>query len=299
MSCKVIDVSSYQGTIDWRKVKTAGIEGAILKVIRKDLDPDKQFENNWKGCQSSGMPVVGVYNYSYATTEAKAIVDAQKVVSILAGRKVKVWLDVEDASQKKLGLKLINIIKAYRKVIENAGLEFGVYTGLSFYNSYIKPYHSLLDCKFWIARYPSVLSMSVAKDPAESKKPSISHLLEGWQYSDKGKVSGITGGADLNIWYGEMTSTVYGGLDYAPVFDAVYYANRYKDLKAAYGNNATALFTHFIAHGMREGRQAIDTFNVQVYKSKYLDLQKEFGNHLSLYYQHYVQFGKNEKRIAV
>ena len=49
MSKKVIDVSSYQGEIDWGKVKASGIQGAILKVIRKDLNPDKQFENNWKG----------------------------------------------------------------------------------------------------------------------------------------------------------------------------------------------------------------------------------------------------------
>ena len=47
MSKKVIDVSSYQGLIDWVKVKAAGIQGAILKIIRKDLNPDKQFENNW------------------------------------------------------------------------------------------------------------------------------------------------------------------------------------------------------------------------------------------------------------
>ena len=49
MTRKIIDVSSYQGIIDWRKVKASGIDGAILKVIRKDLNPDKQFENNWRG----------------------------------------------------------------------------------------------------------------------------------------------------------------------------------------------------------------------------------------------------------
>ena len=64
MSKKVIDVSSYQGEIDWGKVKASGIQGAILKVIRKDLNPDKQFENNWKGCEKAGVPIVGVYNYS-------------------------------------------------------------------------------------------------------------------------------------------------------------------------------------------------------------------------------------------
>ena len=70
-------------------------------------------------------------------------------------------------------------------------------------------------------------------------------------------------------------------------------------LKAAYGNNRAALFTHFITHGMREGRQAIDTFNVQAYRARYEDLQKAFGGNLPQYYQHYVQYGQDEKRIAI
>ena len=129
---KMIDVSDYNGHIDWKKVKESGMEGAILKIIRKDLNPDKQFESNWAGCQSAGIPVEGVYNYSYAATESKAVYDAKSVLSILAGRKAKVWLDVEDPVQKGIGKELIDMIRAYQKIIENAGLEFGVYTGLSF-----------------------------------------------------------------------------------------------------------------------------------------------------------------------
>lgn len=90
----------------------------------------------------------------------------------------------------------------------------------------------------------------------------------------------------------------HGGLDYSAVFDAAYYSARYKDLKAECGNNAAALFTHFITHGMKEGRQAIETFNVQAYKERYADLQKAFGEKLPLYYQHYIQYGKAEKRNA-
>lgn len=207
MSKKVIDVSSYQGVINWVKVKASGVQGAILKVIRKDLKPDKQFENNWKGCEKAGVPVVGVYNYSYATTVAKARVDAKKVVSILAGRKTKVWLDVEDACQKGLGITLIRIIQAYQEVIEAAGLEFGVYTGLSFYNSYIRPWAGYLTCRFWIARYPTNALMAVSKNPSATKQPAVRHTLEGWQYSSKGQVSGIAGNVDLNLWYGEIMST--------------------------------------------------------------------------------------------
>lgn len=301
---KVIDVSDYNGHIDWKKVKESGIEGAILKIIRKDLNPDKQFESNWAGCRSAGIAVEGVYNYSYAVTESKAIYDAKRVLSILAGRKAKVWLDVEDPIQKGIGKGLIDMIRAYQKVIEKAGLEFGVYTGLSFYNSYIKPYAPSVMCGFWIARYPSGKKMTASSKPPADKKPVIKHKLEGWQYSNAGQIPGIRGNVDMNIWYGDRTSavpagTVYGGLDYSPVFDAEYYLDRYKDLKAAYGNNVPALFHHFIVHGMNEGRQAADLFNVLAYKARYSDLQKAFGENLPLYYQHYIRFGINEGRNAL
>lgn len=75
---KCVDVSSYQGNINWEQVKSAGVHQAILKIIRKDLNPDTKFEQNWKGCQDAGVTVSGVYNYSYAASTAKAITDAKK-----------------------------------------------------------------------------------------------------------------------------------------------------------------------------------------------------------------------------
>lgn len=200
MNKKVIDVSSYQGDIDWKRVKESGIQGAILKAIRKDLNPDKHFENNWKGCEKVALPIIGVYNYSYAVTLDKAKLDARKVITILSGRKVKVWLDIEDACLKGKGVFLLEIIKAYQNEIELAGLDFGVYTGLSFYNSNLKPYINQPFCNFWIARYPYGTRMDVSKNPPSKKKPVISQL-EGWQYSSKGQVSGIQGNVDMNLWY--------------------------------------------------------------------------------------------------
>lgn len=94
-------------------------------------------------------------------------------------------------------------------------------------------------------------------------------------------------------------SYIYNGVDYSPVFNAAYYADRHKDLKEAYGNDTAALFYHFITYGMKEGRQAIDTFNVQAYKTRYQDLQKAFGDNLQAYYLHYIQLGRNEKRVAI
>ena len=222
MSKIVIDVSAYNGAIDWKKVKAAGVDAAILKVIRKDLLPDKRFEANWEGCEKAGMALAGVYNYSYATSVAKAIQDAQKVLDILAGRKVKVWLDIEDACLKGKGKTLIAIINAYGDVITAAGYEFGVYTGLSFYNSYIKPWAGYVKHGFWIARYPSTSTRTIKQLPDVKKQPAILHVLEGWQWSSAGSVPGIKGKVDLNIWYGKIPAKEPVGCPY-PVPERVIY----------------------------------------------------------------------------
>lgn len=194
-----IDVSSYQGNIDWKKVSQNGVSFSILKVIRKDLNKDKKFEDNYKGCVDNGVIVQGVYNYSYATTVSKAVTDAKRVLEVLSGRKVMVWIDVEDRVQEGLGKRLIDIINAYKEVIEGAGLEFGVYTGQYFYNRYIKPYGGI-DCKLWIARYGQNNGKM-----EEKYRPNINNMV-GWQYSSKGKVPGISGNVDMNIWYEDIVS---------------------------------------------------------------------------------------------
>lgn len=203
MKIKGIDVSAYNGSVDYKKAVAAGVQFAILKVIRKDLQPDKRFEENWQNATEAGCPVQGVYNYSYATTVAKAKTDAQAVLNILDGRKPMVWLDVEDSCQKNLGKTLVEIIKAYGEVITAAGLQFGVYTGLSFYQTYIQKYASLSDVPypFWIARYPLSKSLDLNYDPAEAYRPKVLHELYGWQYTSAGSVDGISGNVDLDELY--------------------------------------------------------------------------------------------------
>ena len=203
---KGIDVAKWNGNIDWNKVKAAGVEFAVLKVINKSNKTEDAFVRNYAGAAAQGLPI-DVYNYLYTITEAAAKEAAKAVVNALAGRKIgKVWADAEDACLKNKGIQLIRILNTYKEVIEAAGYEFGVYTGLSFYNSYIKPYKDYIDCDFWIARYPSTKEMAITMDPAVSKKPSISHNLWGWQYSSKGKISGISGYVDLDICYTKVDS---------------------------------------------------------------------------------------------
>lgn len=279
MGKNVIDVSAYNGVIDWKKVKAAGVEGAIPKVIRKDLNPDKRFEANWNGCKTADMPLAGVYNYSYATTAAKARTDAQKVLNILNGRKVKVWMDVEDACLKGKGKNLIAIINAYGEVITAAGYEFGVYTGLSFYNSYIKPWAGYVKHGFWIARYPSTTAKTIKQLPDVKKQPAISHTLEGWQWSSAGIVPGISGRVDLNIWFGKIPAKEPAGNPY-PVPERVIYIPKVGPKMS--GNDVKWVQYHLIRLGFlpaknSKGKSNIDGIYGKDTKNAVLAAQKHYG----------------------
>lgn len=92
---------------------------------------------------------------------------------------------------------------------------------------------------------------------------------------------------------------IYQNVDYARVFDPVFYSNTYPDLKVAFGSDSKKLFDHFCRHGMSEGRIAIASFRVNKYKSYYADLRKAFGNNLPLYYEHYVKYGYQENRKCI
>ena len=88
------------------------------------------------------------------------------------------------------------------------------------------------------------------------------------------------------------------GYDYAPVFDPVYYSNKYADLKLAFGDDSALLWEHFQQFGMSEFRQASAEFNPTVYKEKYADVAEAYGEDNEMYYFHYVAFGKNEGRTT-
>jgi GH25 family lysozyme M1 (1,4-beta-N-acetylmuramidase) len=201
---KGIDVSAYQKNIDYNSFKNAKVDFAILKIVRKDLNKDLMFEKHYEGFTKAGIPIFCVYQYSYATTVEKARNDARTVIKHLEGRRLAVCLDIEDDAQKRLGRALIDIINAYQEVIEAAGLPFLLYTGMSFYNTYIKPYESGLKCKdIWMARYyKSYTPMTFAEDPSNNYKPMAN--LVGWQYTSSGQLPGYNGNLDFNIIYRDI-----------------------------------------------------------------------------------------------
>ena len=206
-----IYLRSYNGVIDWGKVKKAGCGHAVLKITRKDLTADKQFAANLKGCQAQGIPC-SVYRYVYESTEVAAKKAAQTVVALLrandAAPGTVVWWDVEDASIRSAAKTTLTAsILAAQQVVEAAGYGFGVYCGLYWYNSVLQT--DKLTCPFWIARYPSTKAVAFGTGPAEKYKPSVKHTLCGWQYSSAGQVPGINHATDLNVIYGVGVTSTY------------------------------------------------------------------------------------------
>lgn len=193
MEIKGIDVSSYQGKPDWTKVKNSGIKFAILRIHQKS-GIDTSFEHNYKGCKSNGI-LIGGYKYSYALTPAQAIDEAEDVLSVLCGRGLDfpVFYDLEWAQQRSFGKQAIeNIAVAFLTRIKKAGYKVGIYCNLDWYNNVLSDALKQYDC--WIARYPASDNGSVQ----ERLRPNVG---VGWQYSSKGKVNGINGNVDMNVFY--------------------------------------------------------------------------------------------------
>lgn len=195
MEIKGIDVSSYQGEIDWKTVDDYGMGFAILRITEKSNARDSQFENNYAGCIQHGIPV-GVYKYSYALNVAEIQQEAEKVVDVLDGRPLDfpVFLDLEWSKQRALSESaLTTLIKTFWSVITTAGYKFGIYCNMDWYDNVIPD--ALKDkYDFWIARYP-------ANDDGwlqERLRPSVG---VGWQYSSKAKIPGISGYVDRDVFY--------------------------------------------------------------------------------------------------
>lgn len=189
-----MDVSAYQGVIDFNKVKNEGIQFAILRATVKDQSLDQYFERNLSECLKYKIPV-SVYKYSRALTVEQARAEAQGVIKALKGRKLLVWYDLEDNTQTPLGKTGIQIIaNTFMTELFNAGIACGIYCNVNWYNNLMSDYLKN-NVAFWIARYKKNDTGSFD----ESHKPTGIKNLYGWQYTSKGSLAGITGNVDLDI----------------------------------------------------------------------------------------------------
>ena len=195
MSKKGIDVSEFQGKIDWEKVKNDGIEFAILRCgygMDFSNQDDVEYERNANECERLGIPY-GVYLMSYANTVEKARSEAKHVLRLIEGRKISlgVWHDIEDNGTSGAINKetLTNIINTFCNTIKNAGHRVGVYANLNWLENKIE--RIIRDnYDIWVAQYYS-------KCEYEGK-----YIM--WQHTSSGKVNGISTNVDMNILYEDL-----------------------------------------------------------------------------------------------
>ena len=195
---KGVDVSEWQGKINWAQVKTAGVDFAILRCGYASTYPDRQWHNNVQGCLSSGMPF-GVYLYSRATSPEEAGKEADFVISQLksegltgADLALPVYFDMEDS--KMVGKNYAAIAQAFFDKLTAAGYPVGTYANLSWWNTRLT---SPVFDKYskWVAAYNASIGLTYAP---------MSNFSEGngvWQFSDYGSIPGISERVDLNYTY--------------------------------------------------------------------------------------------------
>ena len=195
---RYIDVSRYQGLIDWAQVAAAGYKGAMLRAVstnrklskRADgLYIDPTFESNYRNAKAAGLDV-GVYYYTNATSEAMADAELALLRQALRGKELTlpVAVDVEDNRLGNLDKQSLTDLTAYAlHEVEQMGFYAQLYTYTSFAKAHLyvggaalRPYD------VWLADYTG-------------KAPKVDFAYNAHQHTSKGSVPGISGNVDLNV----------------------------------------------------------------------------------------------------
>lgn len=188
---KGIDVSYHNGVINWAKVRES-VDFAIVRAGYGKSTMDKQFINNIQGALAAGLKV-GVYWFIYAANEAESVLNAQKCAELVFPYKdsitMKVWADWEYDSDKRNPQTKDGrtaIVRAFCNCLIDMGYEAGVYSNVDYLTS---KFGNLSDYPLWLAKY-------------SSDKGGYNPFM--WQNSSTGKIPGISGNVDMNIYYGNV-----------------------------------------------------------------------------------------------
>ena len=192
---KGIDVSKWNGRIDWKKVKKAGIDFCIIRTgYSKTVD--YKFKYNIEEAIDNGLQI-GVYHFSYATTNAKAKEEAEFCLELIKPYKkyitLGVWFDYEYDSvnySRRYGVyptkkSVTSLAKTFCSTVEKNGYSTGIYTNLDFSSNYFT--------KEVLNKYPTWIAVW--------GKMNYHGKYVMWQYTDSGRVDGIHGKVDMNIFY--------------------------------------------------------------------------------------------------
>ncbi len=191
-----IDVSKYQTKIDWKAVKESGISFVIIRCGYRGystgvLVQDPMFETHIKGATEAGLKV-GIYFFSQAINEKEAVEEASMAVALAKKYSVTypIYIDTEQVSGGRANnldtATRTSVCKAFCETVKAAGYTPGIYASKSWYETKLDT-ASLGGYKIWLAQYAST--------------PTYKGKYDMWQYTEKGKVNGVTGNVDMNISY--------------------------------------------------------------------------------------------------
>ena len=193
-----IDVSKWNGNINWTAVKNAGVKYVIIRVgyrgsTQGALIEDSMFRTNIQGAKAAGLKV-GLYFFTQAVTEAEAVEEASMCVNLaktFGGVSYPIFIDTESAggSGRADGLSKSQrtaVCRAFCQTVQNSGYTAGVYASKSWFTNKVD-YNQLNGYRIWLAQYYS--------------KATLAGRYDLWQYTDKGSIAGVPGNVDLNMSY--------------------------------------------------------------------------------------------------
>lgn len=198
-----IDVSMHQGEIDFAKVKNAGVKFVIIRCnnwddVKNCVVKDPYFEQNYKNAKAAGLDV-GAYYYTWNTTAGGAIDDAALCMKYLSGKKFEypIYFDLEWQKAFAKGTATCDaMVRAFCGRLEDNGYFAGMYISRIPLQTYISP-DVASSYSLWIAEYGA--------------KCNYGGLFGMWQYSDKGRISGISGDVDLDECYVDYPTLIKSG----------------------------------------------------------------------------------------
>ena len=191
-----IDVSKWNGSIDWNAVKNSGVSYVIIRCGYRGsstgaLIEDPKFASNIKGAKAAGLKV-GVYFFSQAVNEAEAVEEASMALNLVSGYGLEypIFLEVEASGGRGDAIDTATrtaVCRAFCATVQNSGYKAGVYANTTWFNTKINA-GSLTDYKIWLAQYASAPTYTATR-------------YDMWQYTSKGKIGGVSGSVDMNISY--------------------------------------------------------------------------------------------------
>ncbi len=190
-----IDVSRHNGTIDWNAVKASGVDYVIIRCGYRGsatgvLIEDQSFRTNIKGATAAGLKV-GVYVFSQAINEVEAVKEASLAVSLVKGYNLTypIFIDTESSGGRADKIDRATrtaVVNAFCQTVASAGYKPGIYASKTWFEDKLNM-GAIGNYKIWLAQY--------------STAPTYSGRYDMWQYSSKGKISGISTKVDLNYSY--------------------------------------------------------------------------------------------------